>query len=176
MCCRLRLDLRALERRGGGLFGANPLTGSIGVVTINMPRIGLLANDEEDFLWRLDKLMDIACSSLETKRKVLERFTEANLYPYSKFYLRGVKERYGLYWNNHFSTIGLVGMNRPVFTFWAPTSEVPPGSPSRHEFLTICATASSDSNAKRATSTISKPPSRERRVPPCPPRHGIVEG
>lgn len=111
MCCRLRLDLRALARRGGGLFGANPLTGSIGVVTINMPRIGHLAEDEEDFLWRLDHLMDIACSSLETKRKVLERFTEANLYPYSKFYLRDVKTRYGNYWHNHFSTIGLVGMN-----------------------------------------------------------------
>jgi ribonucleoside-triphosphate reductase len=111
MCCRLRLDLRALERRGGGLFGANPLTGSIGVVTLNMPRLGLLAEDEEDFLWRLDQLMDIAKSSLETKRTVLERFTEANLYPYSKFYLRDVKARHGGYWGNHFSTIGLVGMN-----------------------------------------------------------------
>ncbi|MGI5940001.1 MAG: ribonucleoside triphosphate reductase [Thermoleophilia bacterium] len=111
MCCRLRLDLRALERRGGGLFGANPLTGSIGVVTINMPRIALLADDEEDFLWRLDRLMDIARSSLDIKRKVLEQYTEANLYPYSKFYLRDAKERHGCYWHNHFSTIGLVGMN-----------------------------------------------------------------
>jgi anaerobic ribonucleoside-triphosphate reductase len=111
MCCRLRLNLRALERRGGGLFGANPLTGSLGVVTINMPRIGRLAEDEEDFLWQLDALMNIARSSLETKRKVLERFTEANLYPYSKFYLRDVKARHGGYWHNHFSTIGLVGMN-----------------------------------------------------------------
>jgi ribonucleoside-triphosphate reductase len=111
MCCRLRLDLRALERRGGGLFGANPLTGSIGVVTINMPRLGYLATSEEDFMGQLDHLMEIARTSLETKRHVLEQFTEQGLYPYTKFYLRGVKERYGHYWHNHFSTIGLVGMN-----------------------------------------------------------------
>ena len=111
MCCRLRLDLRALERRGGGLFGANPLTGSIGVVTINMPRLGYLADSEENFMARLDQLMEIARTSLETKRQVLEEFTDQGLYPYTKFYLRGVKERYGHYWHNHFSTIGLVGMN-----------------------------------------------------------------
>jgi len=111
MCCRLRLDLRALERRGGGLFGANPLTGSIGVVTINMPRLGYLATSEEDFLKRLDRLMETARTSLETKRQVLEAFTDQGLYPYTKFYLRGVKERFGHYWHNHFSTIGLVGMN-----------------------------------------------------------------
>ncbi len=111
MCCRLRLDLRALERRGGGLFGANPLTGSIGVVTINMPRIGYLSADEDEFFERLDNLMNIARTSLETKRKVLEHLTENNLYPYTKFYLRNVYQRYNRYWNNHFSTIGLVGMN-----------------------------------------------------------------
>jgi ribonucleoside-triphosphate reductase len=111
MCCRLRLDLRSLEKRGGGLFGANPLTGSIGVVTINMPQIGYLASTEEEFLARLDALMAIACTSLETKRKVLENFTEKGLYPYSKFYLRAVKERYDHYWHNHFSTVGLIGMN-----------------------------------------------------------------
>ena len=111
MCCRLRLDLRSLERRGGGLFGANPLTGSIGVVTINMPRLGYLADDEDDFLQRLGRLMEIAKTSLETKRKVLERFTEKGLYPYTKFYLRYAKQHYGDYWHNHFSTIGLVGMN-----------------------------------------------------------------
>jgi len=111
MCCRLRLDLRALERRGGGLFGANPLTGSIGVVTINMPRLGYLASDEADFLTRLDHLMETARTSLETKRKVLEEFTDQGLYPYTKFYLRAVKEQHGHYWHNHFSTIGLVGMN-----------------------------------------------------------------
>ena len=111
MCCRLRLDLRGLEKRGGGLFGANPLTGSIGVVTINMPRLGYLSADEGEFLDRLADLMDLGRSSLEIKRKVLERFTENNLYPYTKHYLRGIRERFGQYWKNHFSTIGLVGLN-----------------------------------------------------------------
>lgn len=111
MCCRLRLDLRALERRGGGLFGANPLTGSIGVVTINMTRLGYLVTDEDDFFRRLERLMEIARTSLETKRKVLENFTDKSLYPYTKFYLRNVKQRQGQYWYNHFSTIGLTGMN-----------------------------------------------------------------
>ena len=111
MCCRLRLDLRALERRGGGLFGANPLTGSIGVVTINMTRLGYLATDEGDFFKCLERLMEISRTSLETKRKVLENFTDKSLYPYTKFYLRNVKQRQGQYWYNHFSTIGLTGMN-----------------------------------------------------------------
>ncbi len=111
MCCRLRLDLRSLEKRGGGLFGANPLTGSIGVVTINMPRLGYLATDEDDFIRRLNHLMEIARTSLETKRKVLEGFTNHNLYPYIKFYLRDIKAHHGHYWYNHFSTIGLTGMN-----------------------------------------------------------------
>ncbi len=111
MCCRLRLDLRTLEKRGGGLFGANPLTGSIGVVTINMPRIGYQARDEQDFFDRLDHLMDIARDSLETKRRILEGFTGKNLYPYTRFYLRDVHRRFGSFWHNHFSTIGLVGMN-----------------------------------------------------------------
>lgn len=111
MCCRLRLDLRSLEKRGGGLFGANPLTGSTGVVTINMPRLGFLSKDESEFMQRLDHLMEIGRTSLETKRKVLEGFTEKNLYPYTKFYLRNVRERHGCYWFNHFSTIGLVGLN-----------------------------------------------------------------
>ncbi|HOR97404.1 MAG TPA: ribonucleoside triphosphate reductase, partial [Kiritimatiellia bacterium] len=111
MCCRLRLDTRELNRRGGGLFGANPQTGSIGVVTINMPRLGYLATDEDDFLARLDNLMGIARNSLEIKRKVLEQFTAQNLYPYTRFYLRQVYQRFGTYWQNHFSTIGLVGLN-----------------------------------------------------------------
>jgi len=111
MCCRLRLDLRNLQKRGGGLFGANPLTGSVGVVTLNMPRLGYLAEDEADFLVRVDRLLAIARTSLETKRKVLEVLTEKDLYPYTKFYLRDVKARHGAWWHNHFSTIGLVGMN-----------------------------------------------------------------
>lgn len=111
MCCRLRLDLRTLEKRGGGLFGANPLTGSIGVVTINMPRLGYLAADEADFVDRLYRLMDTARESLETKRGILEAFTDKNLYPYTRFYLRDVHKHYNSYWHNHFSTIGLVGMN-----------------------------------------------------------------
>jgi len=111
MCCRLRLNNRVLERRGGGLFGANPLTGSIGVVTINMPRIAYLSRNEAEFFERLDHIMGLACDSLEIKRRVLEELTEMGLYPYSKFYLRNVKSRYGKYWRNHFSTIGLVGMN-----------------------------------------------------------------
>ena len=111
MCCRLRIDNRELEKRGGGLFGSNPLTGSIGVITLNMPRLGHLADSEAEFIDRLGKLMDLSRESLETKRKVLENFTDGNLYPYTKYYLRGVKERFGEYWKNHFSTIGLVGMN-----------------------------------------------------------------
>ncbi|HOD54364.1 MAG TPA: ribonucleoside triphosphate reductase, partial [Candidatus Cloacimonadota bacterium] len=111
MCCRLRLDTRKLEARGGGLFGANPLTGSIGVVTVNLPRIAWLAENKEDFFNRLSDQMIIARNSLEIKRKVLENFTEYNLYPYTKFYLASVKERFDQYWKNHFSTIGLVGMN-----------------------------------------------------------------
>ena len=111
MCCRLRIDNRELEMRGGGLFGSNPLTGSIGVITINMPRIAYQAKSKKDFLQKLEWFMDLAKESLETKRKVLEKFTDTNLYPYTKYYLRGVKERFNEYWKNHFSTIGLVGMN-----------------------------------------------------------------
>ncbi|MDI6726060.1 MAG: ribonucleoside triphosphate reductase [Smithellaceae bacterium] len=111
MCCRLRIDNRELEKRGGGLFGSNPLTGSIGVITINMPRLAHLAKTEEEFFHRLDRLMDLAKESLETKRKILEKFTDGNLYPYTKYYLREVKARFKEYWKNHFSTIGLVGMN-----------------------------------------------------------------
>ena len=114
MCCRLRIDNRELRKRGGGLFGANPLTGSIGVVTLNLPRIGYLAKDEDEFFERLEMLMEIAKDSLEIKRKGLENFTENGLYPYSRRYLRNVKEGFGKYWKNHFSTIGLIGMNEAV--------------------------------------------------------------
>jgi len=114
MCCRLRIDNRELRKRGGGLFGANPLTGSIGVATLNLPRIGYLAKDEDEFFERLQTLMEIAKDSLEIKRKGLENFTEDGLYPYSRRYLRHVKESFGKYWKNHFSTIGLIGMNEAV--------------------------------------------------------------
>lgn len=111
MCCRLRLDNRELRRRGGGLFGSNPLTGSIGVVTINLPRAAYQAEDNTDFFARIAGLMKLAHESLELKRKQLERFTEEGLYPYSKFYLSAIRERSGSFWDNHFSTIGLIGMN-----------------------------------------------------------------
>ncbi len=111
MCCRLRIDNRELNKRGGGLFGASPLTGSIGVVTINLPRLGYLSKDEFEFFKRLGELMERAKESLEIKRKVLESFMDRDLYPYMKFYLRNVKKRFNAYFKNHFSTIGLVGMN-----------------------------------------------------------------
>lgn len=136
MCCRLRLDNRELKKReeriqlnllqtknnktdeekqhpkrSGGLFGANPMTGSVGVVTINVPRIAYLSSSKSDFFSRLEKMMELAKVSLEIKRKILEKFTEENLYPYSKVYLEEVKRLNGKYWANHFSTIGLVGMN-----------------------------------------------------------------
>lgn len=111
MCCRLRIDNRELQYRGGGLFGSNPLTGSVGVVTINMPRIGYLAKNEAEFFRMLCRNMELARESLEIKRKVIEDYTDKNLYPYTKFYLRDIKARHGSYWKNHFSTIGLVGMN-----------------------------------------------------------------
>ena len=117
MCCRLRLDLKELAKRGGGYFGANALTGSIGVVTINMARIGFLSKSKKAFFGRLARLMDLAKESLEVKRKIIERFTEKGLYPYSKFYLRGNKERFGGFWNAHFSTIGLNGLNEAILNF-----------------------------------------------------------
>ena len=114
MCCRLRIDNRELRKRGGGFFGANPLTGSIGVVTLNIPRIGYLSKDEDEFFEKLEGLMEVAKQSLEIKRKVLESFTDKGLYPYSKRYLRHVKEAYGKFWKNHFSTIGIVGVNEAL--------------------------------------------------------------
>lgn len=111
MCCRLRIDNRTLDYRGGGLFGSNPLTGSIGVVTINLPRIAFQANDKKSFFKLLEEKMNIAKNSLEIKRKVLENFTDKKLYPYAKFYLRDIKAKHKTYWKNHFSTIGLIGMN-----------------------------------------------------------------
>ncbi len=118
MCCRLRIDNRSLRRRGGGFFGPNPLTGSIGVVTLNLPRIGYHARNEDDYFDRLDSLMTLSKDSLEVKRKMLERFTSKGLYPYSKYYLRFVKEVSGSYWKNHFSTIGLIGMNESLLNLF----------------------------------------------------------
>ena len=118
MCCRLRLDVSELKKRGGGLFGSNPLTGSIGVVTINLPRIGYLSSNEEEFMQRMEKLADAAKDSLEIKRKVVEKQTEDGLYPYCKFYLRNVKKRSGSYWANHFNTIGIVGMNEAIMNLF----------------------------------------------------------
>ena len=106
MCCRLRLDLRELRKKSGGFFGSGESTGSVGVVTINLPRIGYLSNSKEDFFARLDKLMDISARSLKIKRDVITRLLDAGLYPYTKHYL-------GTF-NNHFSTIGLVGMNEAL--------------------------------------------------------------
>ena len=110
MCCRLRLDTSELRKRGGGLFGSNPLTGSIGVVTLNLPRLAFLSSNEEEFFSRLEILAGLAFQSLELKRKVVEQETERGMYPFSARWLASIKEREGSFWANHFSTIGLVGM------------------------------------------------------------------
>ena len=109
MCCRLQLDKRELRRRGGGLFGADEFTGSIGVVTINLPQIGYLANSEEEFYKRLDYLMDLAKESLCTKRKVIQNLYDGGLFPYTRRYLKTL--------TNHFNTIGLCGMNECCINF-----------------------------------------------------------
>ncbi len=112
MCCRLQLDKRELRKRGGGLFGSDELTGSVGVVTINLPRIGYLAKDEKDFYKRLARLMDLAKTSLQIKRKVVTRLLNNGLFPYTRRYLKGL--------DNHFNTIGLVGMNECLLNFLGP--------------------------------------------------------
>ncbi|MFA6807956.1 MAG: ribonucleoside triphosphate reductase, partial [Eubacteriales bacterium] len=125
MCCRLRLDNRELRKRGGGLFGANPLTGSIGVVTLNLPLYGYLAKGNwEQFLAFIDHHMAIARAALQTKRKILEKFTENGLYPYTKFYLKDIYVRFGKYWSNHFSTIGLIGMNEAIRNFTSDADNI----------------------------------------------------
>ncbi len=124
MCCRLRLDNRELRKRGGGLFGSNPLTGSVGVVTINMPRLGYLAKNEKDYFERLTYLMDISKESLEIKRKILERYMEGGLYPFARYYLVDIKKRFGRYWANHFSTIGLLGMNESITNFLGKKEDI----------------------------------------------------
>jgi ribonucleoside-triphosphate reductase (formate) len=118
MCCRLRLDLTELYNRGGGgLFGSGSKTGSIGVVTINLPRIGYLSKTKKEFFERLARVMDLAKESLEIKRKTIENFIDKGLYPYSRFYLSDIKKARGEYYSNHFATIGLVGMNEAVLNF-----------------------------------------------------------
>jgi ribonucleoside-triphosphate reductase (formate) len=117
MCCRLRLDVKELRKRGGGLFGSNPLTGSIGVVTINLPRIGYLSSSKSEFKARLWQLAQIGKASLEIKRKIIEQQSEHGLYPYSTNYLKDIKQRTGEYWYNHFSTIGIIGMNEALLNF-----------------------------------------------------------
>jgi ribonucleoside-triphosphate reductase len=124
MCCRLRLDNRELHKRGGGLFGSNPLTGSIGVVTVNLARLGYLAEDEKDYFKRLDHLMDLARDSLEIKRKIIERYMDNGLYPFAKHYLEDIKKRFGHYWSNHFSTIGINGMNESIKNFMGKGEDI----------------------------------------------------
>jgi len=118
MCCRLRLSLSELYNRGGGgLFGAGALTGSVGVVTINLPSLGYSAKTKKEFFGKLEKVMDLAKESLEIKRKAIENYMEKGLYPYSKFYLTSIKQKRGKYFANHFSTIGLIGMNECCLNF-----------------------------------------------------------
>ena len=117
MCCRLRIDNRELKKRGGGLFGSNPLTGSVGVVTINLPRIGYTSKTKKEFYEKLDKLMDLARESLIIKRNFLEEGMLRGLYPYSRVYLSDIYKRFGEYWKNHFNTIGLNGMNEACMNF-----------------------------------------------------------
>ena len=113
MCCRLQLDKRELRKRGGGLFGSDEFTGSIGVVTINMPQIGYLARTEKEYFDRLDYLMELAKTSLQIKRKVIQRLLEGGLFPYTRRYLQHL--------NNHFSTIGICGMNESCLNFLGET-------------------------------------------------------
>lgn len=130
MCCRLRLDKRELQSRGGGLFGANPLTGSVGVVTINLPRLGYESRNEAELFERLERLMELAKESLETKRKIIENLTARGLFPYSRFYLRNLYKKTGHFWDNHFSTVGLVGMNECSLNFMGKSITTAEG----HEF------------------------------------------
>ena len=127
MCCRLRLDTTELRKRGGGLFGSNPMTGSIGVYTINLPRIGYLSSSMSEFKSRLWKLVQIGKTSLEIKRKIIEDQSEKGLYPYATHYLRNIKARTGEYWFNHFNTIGIVGMNEASLNFMGKDLTTPEG-------------------------------------------------
>lgn len=119
MCCRLRLNTKELRKRGGGLFGSNPLTGSIGVVTINLPRLAYLSHNEAEFFARLWRMVRLASESLEIKRKIIETQTDRGLYPYSAHFLKGVHERTGKYWYNHFNTVGIIGMNEACINLFS---------------------------------------------------------
>lgn len=123
MCCRLRIDNRELKKKGGGFFGANPLTGSIGVVTINLPRIGIEAKTKKEYFNHLNKAMELAKRSLIIKRTFIEKYMEKGLYPYSKFYLSDIKKRFGEYFKNHFNTIGILGMNESLINFFNDTEK-----------------------------------------------------
>lgn len=127
MCCRLRLDTRELRRRGGGLFGAHPMTGSLGVVTINLPRLGYWADSQEAFFALLDREMDLARDSLLIKRQTVERLTEDGLYPYSRIYLQAVRQATGAYWSNHFNTIGIVGVHETCLNRLGTGIDTAPG-------------------------------------------------
>jgi ribonucleoside-triphosphate reductase (formate) len=135
MCCRLRLDTKELRKRGGGLFGSNPLTGSLGVVTLNLPRIGYLSRSKAEFKARLWRMVQIAKTSLEIKRKIIEEQTHQGLYPYSAHYLRTVKLRTQEYWHNHFSTIGIVGMNEALLNFMECDLTAPEGQEFAKEIM-----------------------------------------
>ncbi len=124
MCCRLRLDTSELRKRGGGLFGSNPLTGSIGVVTINLPRLAYISKSESEFRTRLWHLVNLAKNSLEIKRKIIEDQTHKGLYPYSAFYLKDVYNKTGSYWYNHFNTIGIIGMNEACMNLLGPDNDI----------------------------------------------------
>lgn len=124
MCCRLRLDNRELRKRGGGMFGANPLTGSIGIVTINLPRLGYLYRNKKDFYQNLKRMLDISKNILEIRRKVIEKNTQSGLYPYSRFYLKEIYQRFHEYWKNHFSTIGIIGMNECILNYYDSKEDI----------------------------------------------------
>ena len=127
MCCRLRLDNRELYKRGGGLFGSSPKTGSVGVITINLPRLGYTSKTKTEFFEKLGHLMDLAKESLEIKRKALDNFMEKGLYPYSRHYLQDVKTLRNSYFGNHFATIGICGMNEALLNFLEEDITTPKG-------------------------------------------------
>jgi ribonucleoside-triphosphate reductase len=138
MCCRLRLNLSELKNRGGGgLFGSGALTGSTNVTTINLPRIGYLSKTKEEYFDRLGKLMDLAKTISETKRKIIEKMADKSLYPYSKFYLGNTKKQKGEYYANHFSTIGVLGMNESLLNFMGKDIGTPEGIEFTKEVMTF---------------------------------------